>query len=221
MTALMLLLPGTPMLFQGQEFWTSKPFLYFADHRPDLAKAIEVGRKTFLAQFPSLADEDMSVRLSDPGDPHTFSRSTLDWSERDQNRGALALHRDLLRLRKTVPVFGEQRKGGVDGAVLGQEAMALRFFSADGRDRLLFVNLGLDLNVGSIADPLVAPPDGMGWRIEWSSEDPRYGGSGTPPIEHRGGWHLPGHAAVLLAAVPASEAGPLPAPPTNPHLRSD
>ena len=45
MTALLLLAPGTPMLFQGQEFAASTPFLYFADHNPDLAKLIEEGRQ--------------------------------------------------------------------------------------------------------------------------------------------------------------------------------
>ena len=52
MTALMLLMPATPMLFQGQEFSASTPFLYFADHKPDLAKLVRQGRCEFLSQFP-------------------------------------------------------------------------------------------------------------------------------------------------------------------------
>src|SRR5206468_3437158 len=56
MTALLLLAPGTPMLFMGQEFAADSPFLYFADHQPDLAKLVDAGRYEFLAQFPSIAD---------------------------------------------------------------------------------------------------------------------------------------------------------------------
>jgi maltooligosyltrehalose trehalohydrolase len=218
MTTLMLLLPGTPMLFQGQEFWATTPFLYFADAKAELDDPIRQGRKDFLAQFPSLADEEMVERLADPGDPRTFARSTLDWQECERRSNTLALHRDLLRLRRSTPAFAAQRYRGVDGVVLGPEAFVLRFFAENGGDRLLLVNLGVDLNLQSIADPLVAPPVEGSWKIEWSSESPVYGGSGTPPIEHKAGWHIPGHAAVVLAAVPRIGAPELPDRPRNPAL---
>src|SRR5262249_35756148 len=48
MTALLLLGPSTPMLFQGQEFAASNPFLYFADFDADLAAAVRRGRGEFL-----------------------------------------------------------------------------------------------------------------------------------------------------------------------------
>jgi hypothetical protein len=57
-TALLLLLPQTPMLFQGQEFSSSMPFLYFADHNPDLAKLVRSGRAQFLSQFASLSSAE-------------------------------------------------------------------------------------------------------------------------------------------------------------------
>ncbi|MBE2283865.1 MAG: malto-oligosyltrehalose trehalohydrolase [Prosthecobacter sp.] len=53
LTALLLLGPNTPMLFQGQEFASSSPFLYFADHNPELAALVAQGRAKFLEQFPS------------------------------------------------------------------------------------------------------------------------------------------------------------------------
>src|SRR5207249_1560003 len=56
MTALLLLAPGTPMLFQGQEFAASAPFFYFADHKSELAELVRDGRADFLTQFPSLAE---------------------------------------------------------------------------------------------------------------------------------------------------------------------
>jgi maltooligosyltrehalose trehalohydrolase len=198
MTALMLLMPATPMLFQGQEFAASTPFLYFADHKPELAELVRKGRSAFVGQFPSIAGPDMQARLADPSAPATFAACKLDWDERARNREALALHRDLLGLRRTDPVFRAQGKG-LDGAVLGPEAFLLRFFGEGGDDRLLLVNLGRDLERRSIPDPLVAPPQGRSWALLWSSEDPAYGGGGTPPIEGEA-WRIPGHAAVVLAA---------------------
>ncbi len=57
LTALLLLGPQTPMLFMGQEFAASNPFLYFADHEPELAKLVCQGRCTFMSQFPSFAGD--------------------------------------------------------------------------------------------------------------------------------------------------------------------
>jgi maltooligosyltrehalose trehalohydrolase len=203
MTALMLLIPGTPMLFQGQEFQASTPFLYFADHEPDLAELVRKGRHEFVTQFPSVASPAMRERLAEPKARATFEACKLDWTEFERHGETVALHRDLLRLRRDDPVFAQQRRGALDGAVLGPEAFALRFFGVEGDDRLLLVNLGRDLERRSIPDPLVAPPEGRAWRLLWSSEDPTYGGGGTPPVETRERWRLPGHAAVAFAAAPA------------------
>jgi maltooligosyltrehalose trehalohydrolase len=194
-TALLLLAPQTPMFFQGQEFAASSPFLFFADHKPDLARAVRKGRADFLRQFPSVAMEEAQRRLPDPADPRTFERCKLDLAEREKHADAVALHRDLLALRRDDPAFA--RAGGLDGAVIGPEAFVLRFFAAEG-DRLLVVNLGRDLRLESVAEPLLAPPASRRWAALWSSDDLRYGGSGTPPLLAANGWRFPGHAAVLL-----------------------
>jgi maltooligosyltrehalose trehalohydrolase len=198
LTALLLLGPGTPMLFQGQEFAASSPFFFFADFTGELARLTRQGRVAFLSQFPSLAQPEMHVRLSDPTDPETFACSKLDWSERQHHADMYALHRDLLQLRRTDPVFRSQRRGGMDGAVLEAEAFVLRFFGVHGDDRLLVVNLGPALHLNPAPEPLLAPPESMAWAILWSTEDPRYGGCGTAPLEDEANWHLPGHAAVVL-----------------------
>ncbi len=198
MTALVLLAPSTPMLFQGQEFAASAPFYFFADHNPELAKLVRKGRFEFLTQFPGVADPGMTECLADPGSLQTFERCKLDLSERQKHSGAHALHRDLLRLRREDPVFRAQRPGGVDGAVLGPEAFLLRFFGDGGDDRLLLVNLGRDLHLGPAPEPLLAPPPGACWETLWSSEDPRYGGCGTPPLDTEENWRTPGNAAVVL-----------------------
>ncbi len=203
-TALMLLLPGTPMLFQGQEWAASSPFFYFADHVPELAALVRRGRDEFLAQFPGLAQPDVQRYFADPSNLDTFERSKLDHAERagGGHAQALALHRDLLRLRRQDATFSAQQPSGVDGAVLGPDAFVLRFFGAAGDDRLLLVNFGTDLHLRQVPEPLLAPPSACRWQLSWSSEDPRYGGIGAaPPEDERGRWRLPGMSASVVAPV--------------------
>ena len=207
LTALTLLGPGTPMLFQGQEFCSSSPFLYFADHEPELAAAVRNGRLEFLSQFPSLALPETQAGVADPESPETFQRCKLDLSERERHAACYALHRDLLRLRRENPVLGAQGKGGLDGAVLGPEAFVIRFFGENAGDLLLLVNLGTDLELEPIPEPLLAPLTGFLWEMLWSSEDPRYGGTGAPPPEDEEGcWRLPGQAAVVMRLIAGEES---------------
>ncbi len=198
-TALTLLCPSTPMLFQGQEFGASTPFFYFADHTPELARLVDEGRRKFLAQFPSLATPEMQRQVPRPHDRTTFERSKLDWSERERNRQAVDMFRDLLTLRRTDRVLASE-SSNIDGAVLGAEAFLLRFFAPDGLDRLLVVNLGTDTELCPIPEPLLAEPAGCEWRLLWSSEDPKYGGLGTPRTLVENQCHLPAHSALLFAA---------------------
>ncbi|HET9069471.1 MAG TPA: malto-oligosyltrehalose trehalohydrolase, partial [Amaricoccus sp.] len=198
LTTLLLLAPQTPMLFQGQEFAASPPFLYFADLGA-CDPAVAEGRVEFLSQFPSLTDRAAIDRLPAPADPETFRRCRLDWREAETHAAALALHRDLLRLRRTAPAFAAP-SAPVDGGVIGPEAFLLRFFAAAPADeRLLLVNLGRDLRLGSIPDPLFAPPAGFAWRPDWSSEDPAYGGAGIRPLDPLRPFVLGADSAVLLA----------------------
>lgn len=204
MTALILLGPGTPMLFQGQEFSSSAPFLYFADHKPELAALVEKGRAEFLRQFRSIAAPEMIARLARPDDEDSFRRCKLDHTERERHADAWNLHKDLLRLRRGDAVFAAQGDHGLDGAVLAAEAFLLRFFGEDGDDRLLLVNLGRDLTLDILPEPLIAPPAGRQWDALWSSEDARYGGGGMARNDWReAGWRLPGHAALVLHPVEA------------------
>jgi maltooligosyltrehalose trehalohydrolase len=198
MTALLLLAPGTPMLFMGQEFAASSPFSFFADHHPELARLVRQGRATFLEQFRSLCTPDIQACFDDPGAEETFRRCKLDFAERQRHEEVYRLHRDLLRLRREDPVFRAQRPGGVDGAVLGPEAFVLRFFGRDGDDRLLLVNLGRDLHLDPAPEPLLAPPEGRTWEVGWASESAGYGGHGVAPVETEENWRIPGHAAVVL-----------------------
>jgi maltooligosyltrehalose trehalohydrolase len=200
MTALLLLGPGTPMLFQGQEFGSSRPFLYFTDHKPDLAQRVHKGRLKFLSQFDSLSQSDALNQVTEPHSMEAFEQCKLNDQERRSNVEIIALHHDLLRLRREDPAFHTQKAHGLDGAVLGPEAFVLRFFREPSRDRLLIVNLGRDLRLRAAPEPLLAPPEGKTWKLLWSSEDWRYGGSGLANLENdKDIWFVPAEAAVVLA----------------------
>jgi maltooligosyltrehalose trehalohydrolase len=207
MTALVLLGPGTPMLFQGQEFAASAPFLYFADHAPELAAKVAAGRREFLSQWPTLAGANPC--FAPPGERRTFERCILDHAERETHGEAVRLHRDLLRLRREDPVLRGLGESGFDGAVLSADALAVRWADPEGdEDRLLVVNLGSDLDYTPSPEPLLAPPEGRAWSVAWSSEDVAYGGCGFVHPETAGGWLIPGESAVLL--VPGALAEEVP-----------
>ncbi|MGH7341775.1 MAG: alpha-amylase family glycosyl hydrolase, partial [Candidatus Rokuibacteriota bacterium] len=92
MTAVLLLLPGLPMLFQGQEFSASAPFLFFADFDDRTNAAVREGRAAFLSQFPSAVAYQQVAALDDPAAPRTFERCKLNPIERVDHVEARALH---------------------------------------------------------------------------------------------------------------------------------
>lgn len=206
MTALLLLSPGTPMIFQGQEYGSTAPFLYFADHTPELSHRIQKGRTEFLAQFRSLDCKEGTPFISDPGSPSTFEHCKLDFGERVTNAKIYTLHKDLIRLRRDDPTLRRQAPAACwDGAILSDKAFLMRFFGCGQDDRLLLFNFGMDLYLNPAPEPLLAPPLGAGWEMLWSSEDPAYGGSGMYCPDTEDGWRLPGNAAVVLKPGPARE----------------
>lgn len=200
LTALLLLGPGTPMLFQGQEFNAQSPFLFFADHDGTLGEEVAKGRREFLSQFPSLADINAMKLLADPSARDTFQRSKLNFEDRKSNVGIYALHKDLLRIRRDdVAVAG----GRVDGSVLSESVFLIRFFGECGDDRLLLINLGCDFEPRIVPEPLIAPPADAQWKKELSTEDIQYGGGGVyePCVDGR--WRISGECAILLRPAPA------------------
>ena len=110
------------------------------------------------------------------------------------------LHKDLIALRRTDPVFSKPQAKGVDGAVLSAGAFALRYFSKSHGDRLVVINLGTDLYLSPCPEPLLAPLLNQSWQVIWSSEHPKYGGLGTFPPDSDDNWRIPGNAAVVLSS---------------------
>jgi maltooligosyltrehalose trehalohydrolase len=202
MTALLLLGPWTPLLFQGEEFGASSPFLVFADiGDASVRDAIRNGRAEWLAPFLSLCREEARKTLPAPDDPEVFARCKLDFSEREKNRELYDLHIDLLKLRREDSSFRQQIPGGVDGAVLGPASFVLRYFSSEDDDRLLLVNFGERQILHPASEPLLAPPFGCKWKTLWTSESTRYGGASTAIVTGPPQWILPEESTFVLRPV--------------------
>src|SRR5215469_3309804 len=209
MASYWLLTSGTPMFFMGQEYGSTRPFLYFSDQPGELRELVRKGRVDFLTQFESVRNiPNVQALIPDPSDESTFTACKLDPSERDRPEG-IQLQRffaDLLRIRREDPAISTQRRGAVDGAVLTDDCLVLRFFAYHAEyghiDRLLLVNFGPLLQLAHLPEPLLAPPAGMQWRCIWDSEQPEYGGSSAVYPITRKGWHVSEECAILLAAHP-------------------
>lgn len=121
--ALYLLGPFVPMLFQGEEWAASTPFLYFADHNDrELARAVSEGRKK---EFSAFGWDPASI--PDPESPSTFDASKLRWDEAKVGDHAemLAWYRALIRLRKSAPSLNDGAAGKVH-VIFDEQAKWLR-----------------------------------------------------------------------------------------------
>jgi len=109
-------------------------------------------------------------------------------------------------LRQTDTRFSQLPPNGVDGAVLGRRAFAIRYFADSPENaRLLLVNFGQQQIYSPAPEPLLAPPDKHEWQILWTSEAPQYGGIGTARVATDIGWTLFAETTVALQAVPLTQ----------------
>ncbi len=119
-TALLLTSPFVPMLFQGEEWAASTPFLYFTDHEPELGRAVTQGRRREFAHFSWDPEQ-----IPDPQSPETLRRSVLRWEETaDPDHTALLdWYRTLIDLRHRTPAITDPSvpaEVSVDGDVIIQ-----------------------------------------------------------------------------------------------------
>ncbi len=187
MSALLLLSPYTPLLFMGQEWNASTPFLYFTDHNEELGKLVTEGRRKEFAGFARFAGDT----VPDPQARDTFERSRLDWSEaeRPPHAQVRALYRELLRLRATEPTLTQRRRGNHDARVLGENALVLERRTVEER-LLVFINVK-----GSLEHSF--PESAKAQVVLWS-EAPRFGGSVEVPPLREGVIRMEGPSALVL-----------------------
>lgn len=187
--ALLLLSPYTPLLFQGQEWAASTPWLYFTDHHAELGKLVTEGRRKEFATFAGFAADN----IPDPQDPSTFERSKLEWAELNEpmHQAMHALHRRLVELRRH-PALGGRSRSAFHAAVLSDQMLCLRRTHADATI-LLITNLhgSAELELSLRAE--TQPPAGRSWQLVFCTE------GGDPLTNSR--LRLATPATVVLEAV--------------------
>ncbi len=194
---LLCLSPYCPMLFMGQEWAATSPFLYFTDHGSELGENISVGRKKAFEQHgPQWSDGN----FPDPESLETFEKSKLRWEERSEHNHAMVLawYQACLEQRRILLKDGPLDRNRWQVESFG-EFIAIRYF---GRpcEHLLIVALR-KTNASDPPPPSLAPPTGMIWREILSTEDPRFGGKRSKRNSARADWSFSEPGGVWLEST--------------------
>jgi maltooligosyltrehalose trehalohydrolase len=202
-SALLLFAPETPLLFMGQEFAASTPFLFFSDHSKELGPLVTAGRRKEFSGFRVFQRDDLRDLIPDPQDPETFRACILDLTERERHGGVYRWYQDLLRLRREDPVLRVQDRGRTRAAPLAFSAIAVHRWTGRG-SRLLIANFGPKLDI-----PLAQLPgsdrnrDVQDWSLLLESTNARYDGDlREAAIYERDGEHrisIPARSASVWA----------------------
>jgi maltooligosyltrehalose trehalohydrolase len=154
---LLLFLPFTPLLFMGQEWGASTPFLYFSDHAGELGQAVSRGRREEFKTFGAFSDPEQRAKIPDPQAESTFLESKLVWEERarEPHGQIFATHQTMLRLRREDPVLSQpSARGELEVTAHGELLDCVRTKRSAAR-RLLVAFGGDDARV----------PDAVGWDV--------------------------------------------------------
>jgi maltooligosyltrehalose trehalohydrolase len=196
-SALLLAAPQTPLLFMGQEWAASSPFVYFTDHHEELGRLVTEGRRKEFRHFAAYTDPSVRTRIPDPQAPLTFLASKLVWEERERepHAGTRRLYRDLLRLRRTDPALAP---GGThDARAVADGAVLLRRTARPGGEGMLVLV--------ALVPGVVAAIDEPGWEVVLTTEDAPYAAHPRPPsvTTDAGGTvvHFPCPAAVVFRSA--------------------
>jgi maltooligosyltrehalose trehalohydrolase len=203
-STLLLFAPETPLLFMGQEFAASTPFLYFTDHPEPLGRLVTDGRRNEFAGFRAFHDHDLRDTIPDPQARSTFDASKLRLDERERHAGIYRLYRDLLALRRDDPVLRHHDRAATLAHALTAQVIAVNRWHGEDH-RLLLANFGpevtLDLAVTPDLTPLAVQPR----HLLLTTTDERYDGSGNAPRDQDATITIPARSAVIWA-IPANGA---------------
>jgi maltooligosyltrehalose trehalohydrolase len=201
-SALLLFAPETPLLFMGQEFAASTPFLYFTDHNDELGRLVTEGRRQEFGGFRAFHDERARELIPDPQAESTFLASKLDLEERERNTGIYELYRALLALRREDPVLPRRDRSSTRAVPSGMHGLVVDRWAAD-EHRVLVANFGsaARISLASLGnfDHLL----GASWTPQLSTDETRFGGSGaTTTVEQTDGdieIAVPARTATIFA----------------------
>lgn len=200
-SALLLLSPHTPLIWMGQEWSATAPFLYFTDHPEELGKLVTQGRREEFKAFAHFSDPDARESIPDPQNEQTFSSSKLHWEERQEmpHAGILALYRELLALRREHPALRARTRDSFAVESLGEGAIALRRSAPDGQEILLVVCFKGEIRVDLAQSEVTSAAREHPWSYLLGTEEIRFGGSGAwGRLEPEGILYLSVPGAILL-----------------------
>lgn len=206
-TALLLAAPQTPLLFMGQEWAASAPFLYFTDHPDELGRRVTEGRRNEFRHFAAFAEGASRARIPDPQAPATWASSRLDWTEasREPHASMLRLYRALLAQRRCA---GPARRGRFAASALTERTLQLRQDMADGPSIVALVHLGGADLVHVPGPAALAGLDLDRWQVILTTEDRPFAPDPQPLAVDGDGGALrvafPRPSAVLLSIWPAA-----------------
>ncbi len=208
-SALLCLVPYTPMLFQGQEWAASTPFLFFTDHNEELGKLITAGRRREFKGFAAFADEASITRIPDPQAGTTFQNSKLNWDEADAepgsvHAGVLALYCEALRLRREELALRSRVRG--DWRVSALNGVTALYYSAPEAGEICAVIFSLKGDASTVLGPVEATglPEKTASHFEriFSSNESRFGGDGAPEFDAAAqSVHFKGPGLMVLKAT--------------------
>lgn len=167
-STVLLLAPETPLIFMGQEFAASTPFLFFTDHHEELGRLVTEGRRKEFAGFRAFSDERGQRHIPDPQAESTFQASKLCLSERDGHTSVYRLYQQLLDLRHNDPVFQVQDRALSHAQPLGGKALLLHRWR-DASHRVLIANFGAELILSLSTTDLGIDLDPDTWRVMLST----------------------------------------------------
>lgn len=196
-TTLLLLAPETPLLFMGQEFAVSTPFLFFTDHLAALGQQVTEGRRSGFRGFRAFNSGDNQELIPDPQAEETFRASKLRLDERTKHAAIYRYHQRLLQLRHNDPVFDRQDRSASRATPIGGNALSLHRWR-DGDHRVLLANFGSEL---------VVPVDRLALGFETIPGDWQLLlTSGIDEQSADGAWGLAGSDGEMEITVPARSA---------------
>jgi maltooligosyltrehalose trehalohydrolase len=172
-SALLCIAPYTPLVFAGQEWAASTPFQFFTDHEPALGAKVTAGRREEFRGFAAFGDSAAREKIPNPQSEGTFLRSKLNWDEIGKGRhaGVLQLYRELLRLRRELPVLRDRSRENFRVLEPVGNSISLLFGSSGNEQWLVVANLKGDAKI----EP--AREDNGAWELVLSTNESRFGGS--------------------------------------------
>ena len=191
---LFLLLPYSPMLFMGQEWACETPFVFFTNHGGEFGKGVSKGRLKEFGDSGAHWPADMVASMPEPEAEAAFLRSKLDWSElkAPSHQSILQLYRECLALRNIDSVFA--RRGREHWMAWSEEETVFLHYGDQGQaERLIVCRFD-----GSAPLANLAP----GWELRLSSNEPRFGGSGTSFSRSEHSASLSAPEAIVLTRNP-------------------